>query len=137
QVADRLLARGDEVHALLRRGAGRSDAGWREQVAPPAEWPRLAHRLGGDVAISALGTTWRAAGSEAAFRAVDFTMVVDFATAAREAGVPRMIAVSSVGADAGSRAFYLRVKGEMEAALSALGFDRLDIVRPGLLRGDR
>ena len=30
---------------------------------------------------------------------------------------------------------YLRLKGEMEAALAGLGFDRLDIVRPGLLRG--
>ena len=47
------------------------------------------------------------------------------------------IVVSSVGADSRSSAFYLKVKGEMEEALRSLGFDRLDIVRPGLLRGDR
>ena len=87
--------------------------------------------------MSALGTTMRAAGSQAAFRAVDFDMVVDFARAARAGGARRMIVISSVGADAGSRNFYLRTKGEMERALEALDFERLDIVRPGLLRGER
>jgi len=125
---------GDRVHTLARRPTGRADP---ETVAPPADWPAEVRRLGGDVAISALGTTWRAAGSEPAFRAVDLDMVVAFAEAARAAGIRHMIAISSVGADSHARAFYLRVKGEMEAALQALGFERLDLVRPGLLRGNR
>ena len=125
---------GEAVHALVRRPTGRAGP---ETLAPPGEWPALVARIGGDVAISALGTTWRAAGSEPAFRAVDFDMVLDFAAAARATGMRHMIVVSSVGADAGSRAFYLRVKGEMEAALQGLGFARLDILRPGLLRGER
>lgn len=136
-VADRLLANSVEVHALLRRSAGRSAPGWYEQVAPPDEWPALARRIGGDVAVSALGTTSRAAGSDAAFRAVDFGMVTDFARAAREGGVHHMITVSSVGADPDSRFFYPRLKGETERALGEIGFDRLDIIRPGLLRGER
>lgn len=135
--ADRLLADGVRVDALLRRPARRSAPGWHEHVAPPGEWPALAQGIGGDVAVSALGTTARAAGSDAAFRAVDFDMVVDFARAARAGGARHMIVVSSVGADPGSRLFYPRVKGEMEDALSALAFDRLDILRPGLLRGER
>ena len=48
-----------------------------------------------------------------------------------------MITVSSVGADPASRNFYLRTKGEMESVLGSLGFGRLDILRPGLLRGER
>src|SRR5690606_3024257 len=44
---------------------------------------------------------------------------------------------SSVGAAAKSGNFYLRTKGETEDDLAALGFDRLDFLRPGLLRGDR
>lgn len=125
---------GAGVHALVRRASGRDGP---ETIASPGDWPGLVRALDGEVAVSALGTTWRAAGSEAAFRAVDYDMVMDFASAARAAGIRHMIAVSSVGADPGSRAFYLRVKGEVEEALRALGFDRLDIVRPGLLRGDR
>lgn len=136
-VADRLLERGAEVHALLRRAAGRSGTGWREHVAAPHEWPAIARTIGGDVALSALGTTTRAAGSDEAYRRVDFDMVVAFARAAEEGGVRHMIAVSSVGADADSRLFYPRLKGEMEAALAELAFDRLDLVRPGLLRGER
>jgi uncharacterized protein YbjT (DUF2867 family) len=136
-VAERLLGRGLEVDALLRRSAGRSAPGWRQHVAAPDGWPALARRIGGDVAISALGTTSRAAGADEAFRAVDLGMVVAFATAARESGARQMIVVSSVGADPKSRLFYPRLKGEMEAALAALAFERLDIVRPGLLRGAR
>ena len=125
---------GHELHRLQRRPGG--GAG-QEHVAPPAEWPRLVAAIHPDAAISTLGTTMRIAGSEAAFRAVDLDMVVAFARAAREAGARRMVSVSSVGADPSSRTFYPRTKGEMERALGGLGFDRLDLFRPGLLRGPR
>jgi uncharacterized protein YbjT (DUF2867 family) len=85
----------------------------------------------------ALGTTIRAAGSEAAFRRVDFDAVVDVARAAHAAGATRLGVVSALGADAGSRVFYNRVKGETEAALAALGYETLVIARPSLLTGDR
>jgi len=135
-VADRLLARGHEVQALVRRATGRTGPNWREAVAPMTEWPRLVPAA--DAAISCLGTTWAKAGSsEQAFRAVDQEAVLAFARAAKAAGVPHFLAVSSVGADAGSRGFYLRVKGETDEALAAIGFDRLDIFRPGLLLGER
>lgn len=88
-----------------------------------------------DVGISCLGTTIRKAGSQPAFRRVDHDYVLALAKAARQAGARQFIVVSSVGAGNGS--FYLRVKGEMEAGLRALGFDRLDILRPGLLIGER
>lgn len=136
-LADRLLNRGAQVDALLRRPSGRSRAGWREHVAVPEEWAFIAAGLGGDVAVSALGTTMRTAGSQAAFAAVDRDMVLDFARAAKRAGIEHFVIVSSVGADPASRAFYLRIKGEVESELERLGFRRLDIVRPGLLRGER
>ncbi|HEY0711215.1 MAG TPA: NAD(P)H-binding protein [Polyangia bacterium] len=87
--------------------------------------------------LCALGTTIKKAGSQAAFRAVDHDAVVGFAAWTRAAGANRFVVVSSVGADARSSNFYLRVKGEMEAALHALGFARLVILRPSFLKGDR
>ena len=90
-----------------------------------------------DAVICALGTTIRQAGSEEAFRAVDFDLVLSLAKAAREAEVANFVLVSSAGADAHGKAFYLRVKGEIEAAVTKLKFRRLDILRPGLLRGSR
>ncbi len=88
-------------------------------------------------ALCALGTTIGAAGSQAAFRTVDHDAVVAFARAAQAAGARRFGVVSALGADAGSRVFYNRVKGEMEQALRALGFQTLVIARPSLLAGDR
>jgi uncharacterized protein YbjT (DUF2867 family) len=88
-------------------------------------------------AFCALGTTIKAAGSQAAFRAVDRDAVVAFATAAKAAGVRRFALVSALGADPRSSNFYSRTKGEAEAALEALGFEVLVIARPSLLAGDR
>ena len=85
----------------------------------------------------ALGTTISVAGSQAAFRAVDLDAVLALARAARAAGVRRLGVVSAMGADAKSQVFYNRVKGEMELAVSALGFDTVVIARPSLLDGER
>lgn len=85
----------------------------------------------------ALGTTIKVAGSQAAFRAVDFDANLAVARAALAAGARRAALVSALGADAASAVFYNRVKGELEAALRALPFDGLVIARPSLLAGDR
>jgi uncharacterized protein YbjT (DUF2867 family) len=90
-----------------------------------------------DVALCALGTTMATAGSRAAFHAVDHDAVLNFAQAALAAGIRHFIVISAVGADARSPVFYSRVKGETERDLAALGFARLDVLRPGLLLGSR
>jgi len=90
-----------------------------------------------DVAVCALGTTRARAGSAAAFRAVDHDAVLAFARAAKAAGVRHFILVSSVGANPKARFLYPRTKGEVERALAGMGFQRLDILQPGLLIGAR
>ena len=84
-----------------------------------------------------LGTTMAKAGSKAAFRAVDYDMVVNAALLAAQAGVLHFSVVSAIGAHAKSFFFYNRVKGEMEDALQKIGFQRLSIYRPGLILADR
>ncbi len=106
-------------------------------VADPAGWPKAVATIAPEAAICALGTTMRHAGSEEAFRAVDHDLVLSLARACREAGVENFVLVSSAGANPLSTTFYLRVKGEIEAAVTKLRFRRLDILRPGLLRGPR
>ena len=85
----------------------------------------------------ALGTTIRQAGSQRAFRAVDFEANLATAQAALAAGARRIALVSAAGANANSRVFYNRTKGELENALMALAPDALLIARPALLLGDR
>jgi uncharacterized protein YbjT (DUF2867 family) len=85
----------------------------------------------------ALGTTLKVAGSQSAFRALDFEAVVALALAARAQCATRLGVVSAMGADPSSRIFYSQVKGEMEQALAAMGFSTLVIARPAMLAGDR
>lgn len=84
-----------------------------------------------------LGTTIGRAGSQQAFRRVDHDYVLALARRARAAGAAHFLLVSAVGADAGSRVFYNRVKGETERDLQAMGWPSLTILRPSLLDGDR
>ena len=125
---------GCRLHLLVRRAA-------RAMPTARALATRRLHRCralpAAEDAYCCLGTTIKQAGSQAAFRAVDFDAVLAFAQAARAAGVTRFAVVSALGASPRSATFYNRVKGEMEAALRALGFERLVIARPSLLAGDR
>lgn len=126
-----------KVHVLLRRAA-RGLPRHRKLVAHEVDFSALPATLPpADDIFIALGTTIKVAGSQEAFRKVDFDFVVNSARAARTAGAHRLAVVSALGADAGSRVFYNRVKGEMQAAVARLGFETLVIAQPSLLIGDR
>jgi uncharacterized protein YbjT (DUF2867 family) len=94
-------------------------------------WPRA------DVLFCCLGTTIKQAGSQAGFQQVDFDFVVQAAQCARQARTAQLMVVSAMGADANSRVFYNRVKGQMEQAVVGLGFQSVGLFRPSLLRAKR
>lgn len=128
-----MLERHHDLLVLGRRSSGARN----ERLRPMEQWPASLEGEVIDVAVSTLGTTRKAAGSWAAFEAVDRHALLGFAEAARKAGARQFILVSSSGADAGSRIAYLRLKGEVEEAVVTLGFERVDLLRPGLLLGER
>ncbi|MBW0144410.1 hypothetical protein [Sphingomicrobium clamense] len=123
--------------ALGRKGSLPDHSDWRIKYGGMDEWPRLLEGEQVDVAIATIGTTWAKVGNWDRFEAIDRHAVTGFLRAAKEAGARHAIVVSSTMADADSRNQYLAIKGRMEADAKALGFARLDIVRPGLLRGQR
>jgi uncharacterized protein YbjT (DUF2867 family) len=90
-----------------------------------------------DQVICALGTTIRQAGSQEAFRRVDHDYPVTIGRLALATGAGHFLLVSSVGADPAARAFYPRVKGEVEQAIVNLGYRATTIARPSLLLGER
>ena len=91
-----------------------------------------------DQVICALGTTIKAVGgSQERFRAVDYGIPRTAAKLALAQGVRHFLLVSALGAGAGSRVFYSRVKGELEDTLRTMGFRSVTILRPSLLLGDR
>lgn len=67
------------------------------------------------------------------FVAIDKTAVLAFASACKAAGVRHFSILSAVGANSQSRVFYLRIKGELEAGLIALNFERLSIFQPSMI----
>ena len=139
-VIDACIGREDVRLVGVARREMKLPAGARMEmfVADPANWGEVFEALRPKVLICALGTTWKKAGEdEAAFRAVDQQLVLETARAGQAAGIERIVAVSSVGADPHSKNFYLRVKGEVERDLKKVGFKRLDVLQPGLLRGAR
>lgn len=90
-----------------------------------------------DEVYCALGTTIRKAGSQEAFRRVDFDYPFAVARLAHAQGARHFLLVSAAGADAGSRIFYSRVKGELEDAVRAVGYTSVTIARPSVLLGAR
>jgi uncharacterized protein YbjT (DUF2867 family) len=125
------------VFAITRRPLGREHSRLANRIV---QFDKLQSQLQGitvHVALCCLGTTQHEAGSQQAFRKVDFDYVLSFAAAARAAQAQRFIVVSSVGANPESKNFYLRTKGEMEAAIATVGFPAVDIFQPGLLMGWR
>ena len=122
------------VHVLARRPLETRDRKLTTHVVSFASLPPLPPV---DEVYLALGTTIKVAGSQSAFRAVDFEANLAVAVAAQVAGARRLGLVSAMGADSQSRIFYNRVKGELEEALDGLGYEGVVIARPSFLVGDR
>ena len=93
--------------------------------------------IAADDAFCALGTTIRKAGSQEAFRKIDFGYSKAFAELALAGGARQLALVSSVGANARSTNFYLGTKGEIEDAVKALPFTSVHIFQPSFLVGSR
>ena len=124
------------VVALLRRSSGRSHPRLLERVTDFAsldnlDTPPLA------TVFCALGTTIKIAGSPEAFRRIDYDLPLRLARWARASGANHLLLVSSVGADPKSPNAYLRVKGELERDIAALGYPSVDIFQPSVLLGPR
>lgn len=125
------------VTVLARRSLGRVHPRLAETVV---DFDRLGEHAGAFAAsdvFCCLGTTIKQAGSQEAFRRVDHDYVVRSAQLAHERGARRFLLVSALGADAGSRVFYNRVKGEAERDVLALAFEGVALLRPSLLMGRR
>lgn len=130
-------ARVERVVALVRQPRLAPHPKLRVEIVDLGAPPHTLPDVPCDDVYCALGTTLARAGSQDGFRAVDLHAVRAVAEIGLRGGATRMAAVSSVGADRPGRNFYLGVKADAEAMLAALPFERLHILRPGLLLGPR
>jgi uncharacterized protein YbjT (DUF2867 family) len=96
-----------------------------------------AHLISGDDLFLCLGTTIRKAGSVKKMEEIDRDLPIRIAQIAYANGVTRVAVVSSIGADAASKNYYLRIKGEMEDGIRKIPFTQIVIARPSILLGKR
>src|SRR5262249_34717776 len=115
-------ARFSAVGSFGRRPRGASPPKPQEEVADLPAPATRAGRVKGDVAFSALGTTVRQAGGQAAQRRVDYDYQLEFARAAAKGGVATYVLCSASSANPDARVFYSRLKGELDRDVQQLGF---------------
>jgi uncharacterized protein YbjT (DUF2867 family) len=125
-----------QVVSISRRPGPESNAKLVQKIVELDNLSQLAPIAAND-AFCALGTTIAKAGSQEAFRKIDFGYSKAFAEFALAGGAQQFALVSSVGANAHSRNFYPRTKGELEEAVKALSFTSVHTFQPSFLMGSR
>lgn len=125
-----------KVNVFTRRPTGLSHPKLREILVDFEDSSWLG-QVSGDVLISALGTTLKAAGSKENQYKVDHDYQYKVAMAAALNHVKTYVLISSVNADSHSSFFYLKMKGELEQKVKKLPFKSIYFLRPGPLKGQR
>jgi uncharacterized protein YbjT (DUF2867 family) len=127
----------DKIKIFVRRKPSLSHAKVEVQVSDLVDIIKLKDLIKGHDVFCCLGTTISKAGSQDAFRKIDYELPTEIAMMAAENKVNGFYVVSSLGADFNSSNFYLRTKGEMEEAVKKSGINSIGIFRPSLLLGKR
>jgi uncharacterized protein YbjT (DUF2867 family) len=127
----------DKVVAVSRRPLNVNSPKLDNLVIDFSAVDSIADKIHGDVFFSCLGTTKKQAGSIAAQRIVDFDYQLASARIAAANGIPHYCLVSSSAANSNSLSPYLKMKGELEDQIKDLNFERITILQPSLLLGQR
>ena len=125
------------VHAVVRKPLTDSHPKLQQHAIDFAGLGALVTQLDPSVVFCCLGTTISKAGSNEAFRRVDYEYPLAAAQAAAQAGCSQFLLVTAIGASTESSVFYNRVKGEVERDISALPLPSVHIARPSMLLGER
>lgn len=127
----------DKVIVLTRKPLNNQHSKLKEVVVDFTKLDEYAAEIKADIIFSCLGTTIKVAGSQEAFKRVDFEYPYKVAQIAKQNGATAYLLVSALGAAKDSLVFYNRVKGELEEEVSSLNYDAFHILQPSLIIGDR
>lgn len=126
-----------KVIIFVKRESGKSHPKLEQHIINFDAPETYQHLVKGDDLFCTIGTTIKKAGNQSAFRKVDYEYPIAFSKIAKTNNIKQFLIVSSLGANKDSNNFYLKTKGEMEAALTKANFETAVIVRPSLLLGHR
>ena len=93
---------------------------------------------GSEAVFVSIGTTMsKVNGDKIKYKSVDFDIIFNIANACKQKNINQFIYVSSLGANANSPNFYLRLKGEIDEAVAKLNLNSTSVFRPSVLLGKR
>lgn len=138
-VLDQLLADNDysQVTVLTRKTLNKNNPKLKEVLVNFDKLDEHAADIKADTVFCCLGTTIKTAGSQDAFRKVDYDYPLRVAEIAKQNGTKRYLLISALGSSKSSIIFYNRVKAEVEEAIANLNFEAFHILQPSLILGDR
>ncbi len=125
------------VTALVRKPLAVQHPKLTQEIVDFANLSAVAAKITAQDVFCTLGTTIAKAGSQSAFRKVDYDYPLAVAEMALLRGAEQYLIVTAIGADARSAIFYSRTKGEIEQAIEALGYKTFVALRPSFLAGER
>jgi uncharacterized protein YbjT (DUF2867 family) len=126
-----------KIIVLVRKSIAIKDNRVEQLVVDYNKLDSYSNQMKADDIYCTLGTTIKKAGSQAAFKKVDYEYPLALGKIAKAQGTQKFIIVTALGADATSPIFYNKVKGETEQQLKALNLPHLFILQPSLLVGNR
>ena len=135
-----LLLRDDKIKTVkvfVRKSLAITDQKLREILVDFEHLEDFKHEFQGDALFCCIGTTRKKTPDLAAYKAIDYGIVLAAATLARSNQVPQVHLVSAIGANISSKIFYNRLKGEIEKDLLKLDFPTIVIYQPAMLIGKR
>ncbi|SEL43027.1 Uncharacterized conserved protein YbjT, contains NAD(P)-binding and DUF2867 domains [Parapedobacter koreensis] len=127
----------DRIIVISRRDLAIKHPKLIQLIADLQSITKIETQLVADDVFCCLGTTRKKTPDLAAYYQVDHDYPLAAASLTKKNGASSFMLVSAIGADPRSANFYLRMKGETERDISAVGFDYLHIFRPSLLTGQR
>lgn len=139
KVLEELLLREDvaEIRVLVRKPLNLTHAKVKERITDFSSLEPLDDFFQVDALYCCIGTTRKKTPDLVAYKAIDFGIPLSVGEQVKAKGCREIHVVSSVGANAQSRNYYLKIKGEMEEGIERLGFACCRIYRPSMLLGIR
>lgn len=126
-----------EVISFHRRESGLKHPKLTEHVVDLFQLKKEAARFKADVVFCCIGTTQAKTEDKETYKAIDYGIPLQAAQLCKINGIDTFIAISALGADADSRIFYNRTKGEMQRDILELAIENSYFMQPALLAGER
>ncbi len=127
----------EKIKVFTRRTTGKSHSKLEEIICDVLKLEEQADKFTADEVFVCIGTTKAKTPDKKLYHAIDYGIPVTSAKLAERNKINTFTVISAVGADANSKIFYSRTKGEMERAVLKCDIPNILIYRPSIIYGQR